>query len=230
MNNVNLSGRLAKDVDVRSVKVSDKDRQVASATIVVNNRFSGKSEFYRVDAWDNNATALSHLKKGDYVVLNGSLRTSDKGDSITVKTVSYTQGGNQYGLADAFILGNLTKDAKYVQGKEENGKKSADGLFFTIANNVSKDVVYYIDIQVFGPMATSLSKLLTKGKQVLVKGELNAYVSEYEGNKRNRIRVNSVALQVLSAKKDEAPAETAADQPAPEDAPQIDVDDDDLPF
>ena len=230
MNNVNLSGRLAKDVDVRSVKVGDKDRQVASATIVVNNRFSGKSEFYRVDAWDNNATALSHLKKGDYVVLNGSLRTSDKGDSITVKTVSYTQGGNQYGLADAFILGNLTKDAKYVQGKEENGKKSADGLFFTIANNVSKDVVYYIDIQVFGPMATSLSKLLTKGKQVLVKGELNAYVSEYEGNKRNRIRVNSVALQVLSAKKDETPAETAADQPAPEDAPQIDVDDDDLPF
>ena len=230
MNNVNLSGRLAKDVDVRSVKVGDKDRQVASATIVVNNRFSGKSEFYRVDAWDNNATALSHLKKGDYVVLNGSLRTSDKGDSITVKTVSYTQGGNQYGLADAFILGNLTKDAKYVQGKEENGKKSADGLFFTIANNVSKDVVYYIDIQVFGPMATSLSKLLVKGKQVLVKGELNAYVSEYEGNKRNRIRVNSVALQVLSAKKDEAPADTAADQPVPEDAPQIDVDDDDLPF
>lgn len=229
MNNVNLSGRLAKDVDVRSVKVGDKDRQVASATIVVNNRFSGKSEFYRVDAWDNNATALSHLKKGDYVVLNGSLRTSDKGDSITVKTVSYTQGGNQYGLADAFILGNLTKDAKYVQGKEENGKKSADGLFFTIANNVSKDVVYYIDIQVFGPMATSLSKLLVKGKQVLVKGELNAYVSEYEGNKRNRIRVNSVALQVLSAKKEEAPADNA-DQPTPEDAPQIDVDDDDLPF
>lgn len=230
MNNVNLSGRLAKDVEVRSVKVGDKDRQVASATLVVNNRFNGKSEFYRLDAWDNNATALAKLHKGDYVCLTGSLRTSsDKGDSITVRSISYTNGGNQYGLANAFILGNLTKDAKYVQGKEENGKKSADGLFFTIANNVSKEVVYYIDVQVFGPMATSLSKLLTKGKQVLVNGELNAYVSEYEGNKRNRIRVNSSALMVLSAKKEEEASADAAG-PAPEDAPQIDVDDDDLPF
>lgn len=82
MNIVLLKGNLARDPELRVVNPNGKSTSVVNFTIAVNREYvksSGEKDritsFINCEAWDSGAeTIASSLKKGDLVMVEGSLR------------------------------------------------------------------------------------------------------------------------------------------------------------
>jgi single-strand DNA-binding protein len=101
--------------------------------------------------------------------------------------------------------GRLTRDAelKYTSG----------GLAicnFSIASNKSKkvgdrweDEAHFFDCVLFGKYAESMSRYLTKGKQISLQGELNQERWEKEGQKRSRVTIKVDRLVLTGGKSDD---------------------------
>ncbi|MCQ2604695.1 MAG: single-stranded DNA-binding protein [Spirochaetia bacterium] len=98
-----------------------------------------------------------------------------------------------------FLVGRLTRDAelKFTAGGTPVSR-------FAVAVNRSRkngdqweEEVSYIDIVLWGKSAESLSKYLTKGKQVAVDGELRQNRWEQDGQQRSRLEVHAVNVQLL---------------------------------
>ena len=75
MNNVNIIGRLTKDVEVRKTSTN---KSVSSFSIAVDNLATKDSEkttsFFNCNAWNNVAETLSkYTRKGDRIAISGSL-------------------------------------------------------------------------------------------------------------------------------------------------------------
>lgn len=60
------------------------------------------------------------------------------------------------------------------------------------------DEVSYFDCTLWGKQAESLSKYLMKGKQIGVNGELRQNRWEQDGQKRSKVEINIVNIQLLS--------------------------------
>ena len=119
------------------------------------------------------------------------------------------------------LVGRLVKDAEL-----KFTSASTPVTRFSVAVNRSRkngdqweEEVSYIDIVLWGRSAESISKFLTKGKQVAVEGELRQNRWEQDGQQRSKLEV--VAAQQGSFAKKSAPVST----PEPEH-----VDDDGIPF
>lgn len=77
-----LRGNLARDPELRSVTIGDKQTSVVNFTIAVSREFTKANgsqdkitSFIQCEAWDSGAEAIaSSFKKGDLVMIEGSLR------------------------------------------------------------------------------------------------------------------------------------------------------------
>jgi len=97
------------------------------------------------------------------------------------------------------LIGRLTRDAelKYTSGGTPVCK-------FSIAVNRKKkdgdnwvDEASFFDITLWGRQGEALNQYLVKGKQIGVKGELRQERWEQDGQKRSRIEVVAMDIQLL---------------------------------
>ena len=94
MNNVNIIGRLTKDVEVRKTSTN---KSVSSFSIAVDNLATKDGEkttsFFNCNAWNNVSETLSkYTRKGDRIAISGSLiqRNYDNknGEKISVVEIN----------------------------------------------------------------------------------------------------------------------------------------------
>ena len=95
-------------------------------------------------------------------------------------------------LNKVLLCGRLTRDAELKSAKNGN-----PCCLFAIAVNRSKDATDYFDIEMWGKNASAIHPFLSKGKQVLVDGNLKQQVWEKDGQKRYRIVVWADNVQML---------------------------------
>ena len=129
------------------------------------------------------------------------------------------------------LLGNLTRDpeVRYIP----SGTAVAS---FALAVNrrykqgtETKDEVSYIDIVVFGKQAENCGQYISKGDGILVEGRLQQRRWETEdGQKRSKVEV--VAQSVTFMPKRAGQAGQGARQDQQEPAPEMPVDEGDIPF
>lgn len=108
----------------------------------------------------------------------------------------------QSGINRVTLIGHLTRDCemRYTDG----------GLAictFSIASNYNRkqgeqwvDEVNYFDLVFFGKRGESVSRYLTKGKQVGIDGELRQDRWEQDGKTRSKVKIIVNNLQFLGSK------------------------------
>jgi len=157
------------------------------------------------------------------------------------------------------LLGNLTRDVtvKYTQGGSAIGNTAiAITRKFKSQTGEQKEEVLFVDLTFFGRIAEIANQYLRKGSKVLVDGrlKLDQWTDQQSGAKRSKHSVTVENLQMLDSKQDApqqnretpdrnpegspyygasgVPAQTAqaSSQPAPSSVPEIDIDEDFIPF
>lgn len=105
-------------------------------------------------------------------------------------------------FANVTIAGHLGKDAEQVTMTNTGNLLTK----FSIAVNAGygdKEVVNWYDCVIFGERGTKLLQHLTKGKEVIVNGELKATKREHEGKTYFGLNVNVQQLSFVSSNKTE---------------------------
>ena len=94
-------------------------------------------------------------------------------------------------------VGNLTR-APETKPVNDSGD-SVTNLAVAVNNPLSKDEVFFADVQAWGKVGENCSKYLTKGKRVLVEGRLktNTWTNK-EGDTRSKVYVVANSVQFLS--------------------------------
>lgn len=139
------------------------------------------------------------------------------------------------------LVGRVVKDAEL-----KFTPSSTPVTRFSVAVNRSRkngdqweEEVSYIDIVLWGRSAESISKFLTKGKQVAVEGELRQNRWEQDGQQRSKLEVVASNVQLLSGgtatgsgnAQSQGQPGNFAKKSAPQSAPEPDhFDDDGIPF
>jgi single-strand DNA-binding protein len=152
------------------------------------------------------------------------------------------------------LVGNLTRDVelRYTPGGTAIGKVGiATNRRFKNAQGEQQDETMFIDLTFFGRTAEIANQYLRKGSKVLVEGRLvlENWTAQ-DGSKRSKHSVTVENMQMLDSRGDTpgggygadsasggytAPTTSApeapAAQPAPEpNVPEIDIDEDEIPF
>jgi single-strand DNA-binding protein len=104
MNTVILRGNLARDPELRTVTIGDKETSVVNFTVATSREFTKSNgakdkitSFISCEAWDSGAEAVaSTLKKGDLVMVEGSLR-NDSWEKDGVKHSTLKVRVNNFG-------------------------------------------------------------------------------------------------------------------------------------
>jgi single-strand DNA-binding protein len=94
-------------------------------------------------------------------------------------------------------VGNLTRDPE-TKPVNDSGD-AVTNLAVAVNNPLSKDEVFYADVQAWGKVGENCNKYLTKGKRVLVEGRLktNTWTNK-EGDNRSKVYVVANSVQFLS--------------------------------
>ena len=101
---VMLRGNLARDPELRTVNIGDKQTSVVNFTIATSREFTKANgtqdkvtSFIQCEAWDSGAEAIaSSFKKGDLVMVEGSLR-NDSWEKDGVKHSTLKVRVNNFG-------------------------------------------------------------------------------------------------------------------------------------
>ena len=106
-------------------------------------------------------------------------------------------------------VGNLTRDPE-TKPVNDSGD-SVTNLAVAVNNPLSKDEVFYADVQAWGKVGENCNKYLTKGKRVLVEGRLktNTWTNK-EGENRSKVYVVANSVQFLSPVNESAEATQAS--------------------
>jgi single-strand DNA-binding protein len=104
MNIVMLRGNLARDPELRTVNISNKQTSVVNFTIATNREFTKAdgtqdkiTSFIQCEAWDSGAEAIANsFQKGDLVMVEGSLR-NDSWEKDGVKHSTLKVRVNNFG-------------------------------------------------------------------------------------------------------------------------------------
>lgn len=104
MNIVMLRGNLARDPELRTVNIGDKQTSVVNFTVATSREFTKANgtqdkvtSFIQCEAWDSGAEAIaSSFKKGDLVMVEGSLR-NDSWEKDGVKHSTIKVRVNNFG-------------------------------------------------------------------------------------------------------------------------------------
>lgn len=104
------------------------------------------------------------------------------------------------------LIGRLVRDAdlKYTTGGKAvskitiavNKKRKVDGEW--------KNSAGFFELVLWGKLAESLNKYLSKGKQIAVTGELNQEHWEQNGEQRSKVNVTVITVQLLGGGSDNA--------------------------
>jgi len=133
------------------------------------------------------------------------------------------------------LCGRVTRDADV---RYTNGGMAVSEISVAVnryAGKGKQDEVSFIECTVWGKQAESLCQYLTKGRQVVVQGELKQERWEKDGQKQSRVTIIVNHLQLMGGKQthEERPQSTQYQKPrnnAPV-APEDFVDDSfDIPF
>ncbi|MCE0524154.1 MAG: single-stranded DNA-binding protein [Methylacidiphilales bacterium] len=147
------------------------------------------------------------------------------------------------------LMGNLTRDpeVRYTpKGTAVGDLGLAINDSYKAQDGTIKEVVTYVDIEVWGRQAETCKQYLTKGRPVFVEGQLKLDTWEQDGQKKSKLRVRADRVQFLGGgpgrsggggeqrSSSSAPTETgrtAAKPPSSvaEDSPPL-PSDDDIPF
>lgn len=156
-------------------------------------------------------------------------------------------------LNEVFLMGNLTRDPELKQtprGTAVCDLSMAINDSYKAPDGTVKEVVTYVDIEVWGRTAENCKQYLTKGRGVFVKGQLKLDQWEQEGQKRSKLKVRAVSVQFLGGGQggqggggsrpagnysggEQRPVASSGRTAAPsvsEDAPPPPRDEDDIPF
>ena len=142
------------------------------------------------------------------------------------------------------LAGNLARDIeiRYLQsGTAVASTAIAVNRKFKASDGTTKDETMFIDITFWGRTAEIANQYLKKGSQVLVEGRLTLEQWDTDGSKRSKHTVAVETLQMLGGKEasqgnnnSSYSAPSAAAKPAPQEQPQsipeIDINDDEIPF
>ncbi len=156
-------------------------------------------------------------------------------------------------LNEVFLMGNLTRDPELKQ--TPRGTAVCDlGLAindsYKAQDGTLKEVVTYVDVEVWGRTAENCKQYLAKGRGVFIKGQLKLDQWEQDGQKRSKLKVRALSVQFLgggqggqgggnrsggnySTGGEQRPASSTGRTAAPsvsEDAPPPPRDEDDIPF
>lgn len=122
MNITILKGNLARDPELRSVTIGDKQTSVVNFTVAVSREFTKANgsqdkvtSFITCEAWDSGAEAIAaSFKKGDLVMVEGSLRNDSwEKDGVKHSTIKVR-------------VNNFAKIQK--SGKKSDSKKDDSNL------------------------------------------------------------------------------------------------------
>jgi single-strand DNA-binding protein len=103
-------------------------------------------------------------------------------------------------LNEVFLMGNLTADPELKQtprGTAVCDLRMAINDTYKAQDGTTKEVVTYVDVEVWGRTAENCKQYLSKGRGVFVKGQLKLDQWEQDGQKRSKLKVRGVSVQFL---------------------------------
>jgi single-strand DNA-binding protein len=103
-------------------------------------------------------------------------------------------------LNKVLLMGNLTRDpeVKYTpKGTAVGDLAIAINDSYKAQDGTIKEVVTYVDIEVWGRTAENCKQYLTKGRPIFVEGQLKLDQWEQDGQKRSKMRVRADRVQFL---------------------------------
>jgi single-strand DNA-binding protein len=102
-------------------------------------------------------------------------------------------------LNSVFLIGRLTRDAdlKYTAGRTAVSKFSIAVNERRKSDDQWKETAGFFDVILWGQLGESLSRYLTKGKQIAVTGRLTQERWEQDGQNRSRVVVTASMVQLL---------------------------------
>ena len=145
------------------------------------------------------------------------------------------------------MVGNLTRDIdlRYTNTGMAIAKTGiATNRRYKTGSGEQKEETCFIDITLFGRAAEIANQYLSKGRKVLIEGRLiyEQWIDQ-SGNKRSKHSIAVDNLQMLGGKEEmgapQSMQPTATPEPTPSQAsqpvekpniPEIDIDDDEIPF
>ncbi len=144
------------------------------------------------------------------------------------------------------MVGNLTRDIelKYTGSGMAIGKTAiATNRRFKTGSGEQKEEVCFIDITLFGRAAEVANQYLKKGSRVLIEGRLVfEQWTDQSGNKRSKHSIAVDNMQMLGGREETPSGGYSRPTPRPEPTPQqttptskpeipeIDIDEDEIPF
>jgi len=133
------------------------------------------------------------------------------------------------------LQGNLSKDieVRYTQSGTAMGSTSiAVSKKYKTQSGEQKEETLFIDLKAFGRIAEIMNQYMRKGSKVLVDGSLKfEQWTSHDGTKRSKHVVIVENIQMLDTKQKETQQEQSGyAQPADNTPPQVDINNDELPF
>jgi len=117
------------------------------------------------------------------------------------------------------LCGRVTRDAEV---RYTNGGMAVSEISIAVnryAGKDKQDEVSFFEVNLWGKTAEALVQYLTKGRQIVVQGELRQERWEKDGQKQSKVRINANTIQLVGGKDEKAePARQSAPQPAPKPA------------
>ena len=132
------------------------------------------------------------------------------------------------GFNRVILVGNATRD---VEVRNTPGGTAVADIGLAVNNRIKRgddwvDEPCFIDVTVWGRTAEVAGEYVTKGKQILIEGELRLDTWEKDGQKRSKHYVNCNSLQLLGgADSGKKVSKTTSDKVETNTTP-----DDDIPF
>lgn len=113
------------------------------------------------------------------------------------------------------LCGRVTRDAEV---KYTSGGMAVSEISIAVNRYAGKDKgeeVSFFEVNLWGKTAEALVQYLTKGRQIVVQGELRQERWEKDGQKQSKVRINANNIQLVGGKDEKAePARQPAPQPA----------------
>lgn len=95
-------------------------------------------------------------------------------------------------------------------------------------NGNYEDVPCFMECKIFGNLATFINNYTTKGSQILVEGKLHMDSwQDQQGDKKNKITIIAESIWLMDNRKEKQENNNLNNQQT---SPQIDIDDDEIPF
>jgi len=113
------------------------------------------------------------------------------------------------------LCGRVTRDAEV---RYTSGGMAVSEISVAVnrwAGQGKQEEVSFFEVSIWGKTAEALVQYLTKGRQIVVQGELRQERWEKDGQKQSKVRINANNIQLVGGKEEKAePARQSAPQPA----------------